>query len=606
MASYSLIGHFFGELAPYYFYRTVEKPKPLFDTSSGSLLNWVVGLELHLIIAFGCYLLFGVPVFRAYWLTYFIYAILSVFFIAKFFNVKELLCEHFTYNPLTNLSLNGILFFVVTFWIGIGIFSVDHGIKTLWVNNFGDLPMHLGLIMNYVYGEVPLKDYHIFPGEYLSYSVLVDFWSALLLSLYPGLRVLQFIFIFQWSLIWLFSFISLSRNGHKIFPWVVLLSGGTWVQFLANIDLFHLTEGLKGYSHLLIEKGFPVTDLLTSIWIPQRTSLYGLFTLTVGMSAFSEYFLKRKRDERNYRVQSKILFQIGALLAISFLANFHMALVGLLIIGMYVAVKLAMEFKIEKRFVKPFISFVIPALIFTAIAYLQYAGKASMIKFVSGWMIKPESDFLMHFVQLWISNITFLILPITYFLFRIPRKLSGILIFIFILGNFISLSDWPWDNYKLFIGLFVSLLISAGSRYRPRESVALLLFISIAPGIYEACKVFILDKEQYIYSDIDVFRAGELQVNTPKNAIIAGKPSHVSPITLAGRKIYYGYPGWLGSHNIDEGSRGAINSNAQELLKCKETHQNCPDFVMVGLISKDDLENMGFLKTALPYLYKVP
>ncbi len=610
MTCYGVFGHFWGELVSCLLSKKVQNPPSLFNSSEESLLNWVVGLEIHLLISFGLYILFGIPVLNAYWLSFAICLLLPIFFIPRLVKPKAAFEGFFNLSSFKSLTLNGVLFFYIIFWIGITIFSYSGEIKTLWVNNYGDLPIHLGLIFNYIYGPTPLREYHIFPGEYLSYSVLPDFWSALLLSSFPSMRILKVVFVLQWTIIWLFSLISLSKNGHKIFPWVVLLGGGTLAQFLANIDLYHLSDGLKGYSHSLIDKGFPVADLLSCIWIPQRTSLYGLFTLAVGMSAFSKYYMRRSREDCDCYSRSKLMFKLATLFGISFLANFHMALVACLIIGFYLLYDVffnPISYLKLNKYSLPLLSFILPSTIFVTIGYLHYSGKSNMVKFVSGWMLGEQQTFF-ALSKMWSINFTILLLPIVYFMYHLPRRMIVILISLFILGNYVSLSNWNWDNYKLFIGLFVSLLIMAGSRCRPKDSIGLILFLSICPGIYEFSRIFLVDEENPIYSIELVKQSEQIRLNTPNTAIIAGDPIHNSPILLAGRVMYYGYPGWLVSHGIlGEAERAAINQSVTAILNCKQSPGVCPDYVLAGgPLNKEELARLGFLNTGMFGLYKVP
>lgn len=606
-AAYGFIGYFIGALPRILTGKPLSQIDGILSSSAKSILSWVLGLEIHLISSFAFYIYFEQPVFKSYWYTLILILSTATFVLSRKNHLIQSLRNYFSLKDFPKLSLNGILFFTVTFWIGITIFSIGDGVKTFWANNYGDIAIHFGLIMNYIHGAIPLREYHIFPGEYLSYSVLVDFWSALLISASPSLLNLHAVFVLQWTLIWLITFCSLSRYGHKVFPWIVLLGGGTWIQFLSNVDLYSYQEGLKGYSHILIDKGFSVTNLLACIWIPQRTSLYGLLTLVVGLAAFGELFLKRNRIDSNYDDKNSVLFQIGALYGISLLANFHMALVGGFIVGTYVTVEAIYDILERKRFKVYPVMFALSIFFFTYFAYRHYSGKESMISFADGWMNSTEEEVLSYTLNFWLLNLTILILPILYFLFNLQRTLLVCITALFLFGNFVSLSSWEWDNYKLFIGIFVSLLMLSTYRTRPSEMIEILLVLSIFPGIFETGKSISHDSESVIYSKDDISNAEKIRSNTPKNSIIAGAPNHNTSISLAGRKIYYGYAGWLDSHNINSGDRDSINSSINEIKNCKVSENgNCPDYVTSELFSKKELISAGFIEVIPSFLYSVP
>jgi hypothetical protein len=605
--SYGIFGYAFGSIANIFSKNTGYAIEGILNLAPKNILSWVLGLELHLLLSFGMYQCLGMPVFSAFWCSFVILLSISLLILQYMKALMPSISSHFSFKNSPKFTLNGVIFFTITFWIGITIFSVGDGIKTFWANNYGDIAIHFGLIMNYIHGAVPLRDYHIFPGEYLSYSVLVDFWSALLLSASPTLRNMHIVFVIQWTLIWMLSYVSLNRFGHKVFPWIVLLGGGTWIQFLSNVDLFHYTSGLKGYSHILIDKGFGVTNLLACIWIPQRTTLYGLLTLTVGLSAFGDLYLKRSRNILDTKSNVGSLFQLGALFGISFFANFHMALVGGVIIAFYLLLNSLRETLDSKKLYLSSVYFYITLLFFSYFAYRHYSGKEGMITFANGWMNTDDQEIFSYLIKFWSLNLTILIIPILYFLSRLNLTLIITFIGLFLFGNFVSLSSWEWDNYKLFIGLFVSILILSGYRTRPRELIEIMLILSIFPGMYETGKSVTFDKESVIYSPDDLYKAEQMRANTPKNAIIAGAPDHNSPISMAGRKIFYGYAGWLDSHNIEGDERQEMNSDFQLLKECsKKPLEICPDYVLDDNFHRDDLVENGFIQTAVPFLFKVP
>jgi hypothetical protein len=76
---------------------------------------------------------------------------------------------------------------------------------------------------------------------------------------------------------------------------------------------------------------------------------------------------------------------------------------------------------------------------------------------------------------------------------------------------------------------------------------------------------------------------------------------------MAGRKIFYGYAGWLDSHNIEGDERQEMNSDFQLLKECsKKPLEICPDYVLDDNFHRDDLVENGFIQTAVPFLFKVP
>ena len=81
--------------------------------------------------------------------------------------------------------LNLCLWLAAILFLGLSLIDVADGIRTPWTNNFGDFAFHMGMMSSFAFGGNIPPEYHIFPGERLSYPFLHNYWTALLWRVTP-------------------------------------------------------------------------------------------------------------------------------------------------------------------------------------------------------------------------------------------------------------------------------------------------------------------------------------------------------------------------------------------------------------------------------------
>jgi hypothetical protein len=573
-------------------------PEQLRESDTFRVLFWTAGLLFHCVLSW-CLVYCGIPLVYAYTFSF------AILFSACIRSTPSVLRFQWRNLIPRSLDISFVSFFSVVLVLGISIFDADNGIRTIWVNNYGDLPFHLGMIANMTFSGGTLGEYHIYPGERLSYPFLINFWTALLWSFSSGWKELSFIFMFQWVCIWTAVFFLLRKGVYGILPWVMLFSGGTIPVLLSQFGVE--VSGLDGgYSHAYLHKGYPLSVFLTTIWITQRTSLLGVLIGLVCLGSFFE-LLKALRSQvsangrgaEHYWMYALILF-LSCILSFGLLCHFHIvALVGGYLVCLMCLLSL---FSARRKWYRIMASvFIVSGLVFASPVLFFYASKSGMIQLTSGWMSSSQAipflDFFSSFLfyaglpeagirlfAMWIVNLG--VWSIIAALILIHAGMISALPFVvfFIVLNFVQLSIWDWDMIKAFIGLFV-ILISL-QRHLGRTSFLLYtcFLVSIAPAAYETFLVWSRGVYSQVYSSGDLHLAESIRHATPPGVIIAGMPDHNTVITLSGRKIYTGYDGWLATHGIDYSERSRKNKNIQAIIRCRKELQDdasagvCPEF----------------------------
>jgi hypothetical protein len=510
---------------------------------------------------------------------------------------------------LQRFSLNFALWFFIVLALGISVLDTTKAFETYWVNAYGDQAFHMGMISSFTFGENFPPQNHLLPGELLSYPFLVNVWAASLWWPNPNLKTLSFVFLFQWLCIWIPVYFLFKGNKITLLPWVILFAGGS---------LAHLGQhSAKG-----IAQSYPWSVFLTTIWVPQRSALFGLLGISTLISAFHRYQLDPSKEF--------YLLWCGLLAALMPLVHTHMLLVSAAYIGLVIV------FVFHKKCLRPLVIFVAPAL-FSLHALYWLLGKESIFSFAVGWYPWTNSTDLLSrlagSIKMWIFNgghvliVVIALLISGYFQKKsaalknqesITANLCAIST-LFILGNFFIIAIWEWDQIKIFASIFLQLILLYAHAYETpdRLRLHLLLLILMIPAFAEMSLILRENRSYTVYSQDDWSKAQEIVKETDPSAIILGSPDHNSLITLTGRRIFLGFPGTLHSHGSKYQDREIILTSLTQAVNCslqfafKERKELCPTHL---LWAHNEIKKWGVIDkksalrlepTNLSYLYRI-
>jgi hypothetical protein len=471
------------------------------------------------------------------------------------------------------VSKEYLLWLVVVAALGCTIIKVDGGIGSLWENNGSDLAFHLGIISSFTLGDNFPPQYTIFPGETLSYSFLINLWTAEWWWIEPSYSKLPLIFWSQWFVLW--ALIPKLLLPSRIAPWLLLFGGGSIFNFLYT-------------SQELIGKNLPWSVFISTIWVPQRSAMFGI---AVILSALRLYICGDKK-ERGFLDGRFVLS--GLLLGLSILVHAHLVATCAMFIVILQAVKVVEEWRAHSGIneLGGFLSFCF-GLVSAFFTLPLLAGKEGMVGPMAGWVtgeVVMETASMRIFPAsfMWLESIPQILALVLLIFFQNKfRKELFVITAMFLVGNFIRLSVWPWDQIKLFLGLYVILVFLLSlSIFRLRFLNVIIVSLLVSPAIWESAREIIKGGWSLIYSPSHIDAAMQLNKLLPKRAIVVADSSAFSVVTLAGRFLYKGYDGTLWSHGIKKASivsRAHFQSDLGALGKCMYREKQmaiCPGFLL--------------------------
>lgn len=381
-------------------------------------------------------------------------------------------------------------------------------------------------------------------------------------------------------------------------------------------------SALGPWAHDLIDHGLPWTPFLTTIWVCQRPAVLGAAVLLVAMAQLhrGEFASTAESGGEQKSERSWHMFLAGALLGLGPLAHAHLIISGVLYAGCLFFVSLVLEAPDKRKArLRDYALFAFAGL--PGLMFLPWLlGKSGITQISGAWMqgeLYQQQGLLAAWkagLELWWVNArVWLVVVVLYVGLTRRFRLGVVFLLLFAFGNIVQLAVWNWDQLKFFVGLFlITLSWFAASKERVAWRLHWVMLLATIPAIAEVW-VSVLKYERFtVYSVEDIQLAEKIRALTPPSAIIAANPLHNSPITLTGRKLYYGYEGTLHSHGLDYLGRRQIQLELDRVEQCKakEAGAICPDYLLWTSKEqeywKKPTPGSGALPTSLPELFRLP
>lgn len=467
------------------------------------------------------------------------------------------------------------------------------GLYTGIINAYGDIGWHTALITELAqFKTLPIQD-PIFAGTNLTYPFLANAVSSAMTILgsslaasvdIPAILLIPIIIV----LLYHFGRIYGGTRAAGVLVMLLFLFGGAtfgWTRIVADISqnstsLVHFFTHLpnRDYSGVGGDiEGYDFLNPVTSLLLPQRAMLFGLPIVLCVLILLSPSIIKKKHAP-----------MIAGILA-GMLPLFHAHACIALAIGIIALCITTPNKKYWIRFFVPALILGIPELFFYTHGS---AGSGSFFRFEPGWM-KGN----INFFTFWIQN-TGIIIPASIFALcmkTFPKPSKSLLLagsFLFITANLFLFAPWAWDNFKLLVFWYLFALPGVAwacirlwnshPTYLIRPIITIILFIQIFSGALDIWKLALPTATTWQEWDSKaVLFAQYIQEFVPVHTPIATASVHNSPVVLAGRLLYLGYPAHVWSH-------GVLPWTRQEEIKlfysgASQTINNeTPTFIVVG------------------------
>jgi hypothetical protein len=454
--------------------------------------------------------------------------------------------------PVTGWAWAPVIIFVLFslrafLWL---VFRDDGSIKVLSPNNLGDLALHLTYIEHIASGAAFWPQNPIYSGGSLTYPIGVDLINSLLLLV--GLDVLR-------GLIWV-GLIGCLCTGIALWRWG---GGFALAGFLFNGGLFGFayfgTGQIADYQSDMAWKSIPL-----ALFITQRGFL---FALPAGLLLLTSWRARLFQGGASPRT----LPRWGEILLYTTMPIFHLhtflflsLLLGIWFV-LYPAARRHLALLVGVAF--------LPATVLVLLVTGMLRG-ASMLGWKIGWM-QSDPAFLQFLEEnlgalpsivsmplFWILNFGILPLLVGWLCLLLARKMSAVTeaafvfpaVGTFLVCCFVKFAPWEWDNTKLMIWSYLTVLPFLWSEIISRWTLPLRAaacaalftsgFISLIGG---------LDSRQTgheiaIRRDLDQVR--KAVAGMPIADRFIGWPTYNHPLLLVGRPMALGYPGHVWSHGL--------------------------------------------------------
>ncbi|HHT9136270.1 MAG TPA: PA14 domain-containing protein [Candidatus Wunengus sp. YC60] len=555
----------------------------------------VIGLGLQTWIVYLFSLLWGISGKSIYISSILLVVFCSVILVVEWASFKENILNEileikndFLLNRVSYFAHIAVFsFFTTIFWRFFyrTIIWKKDGMYIGLPNNYGDLPLHLGYITSFVWGNnIPPQD-PSFAGEKLVYPFLSDFLSAIFLKLGLDFRDVLFIpglllTVAFYGILYYFTYrLTKKRFAAIIATFIFFFSGGFGFYYFFH-DLANTSHNTWSFLMNIPRDYTKITSLnyhwitpLTCLNVPQRPFLFG-FPIT--MLIFS--LLYTGIEHKKWR---EFLFA-GILAGVLPFFHSHSFLAMLM-----VTIPLGLIFWDWRKW----FLFFMPAFILSLPQVLYFSGHiggGSFFKPSFGWVAGKE-----NFLWFWLKN-TSLFWPLiivgftTIFVFRKGtehRALTRLglyslpFLILFLLPNLVLFAPWNWDNIKILIYWFLGTT--------PVAALALTcLYENKRFRILSRAGFFIITFVLTIAGGIDVFRyaiapisgwkefsaeevklAKRISIETPPDAVFLTAPIFNHPVFLSGRKTLMGYPAHIWSHGYCDANRR--EQDVQKMLQGK-------------------------------------
>lgn len=446
--------------------------------------------------------------------------------------------------------------------------------------SWSDFASHIPLIRSFSLGSNFPPEFPLFPGEHIKYHFIFYFivgnlekiglpigWALNIPSIIGFMFLIYMIFllskqVFKSKIVALMSVIFFLFNSSLSFIYFFKrypISSTTISDIIKNPDFLSFAPYGDG--------------IITAFWNLNIYTNQRHLALAFGLSLLIIYFVLKPVFTKQ-KVNYKIFITLGIILGMSF--YFHLA--ALLMTAFVLSIFVIVFPKIRK-------STILLLSIAIAISLPQYLyltdakGFSPVISF--GYLTYIDFS-LNKFLEFWVYNLglsTVLIILGVIFSDKNQRKLFAAFFFIFIIGNTVQFSIEMAANHKFFnYFILVGNMFSAFALYTIwkkknvfKPIVIILFFFMILGGIIDFFPLY--NDRKIATSDYKNNPASTWIIeNTPKDAVFLNTSYLFDPASLAGRKIYYGWPYFAWSQGYNTSQR---DENFKQILGATQKDSAC-------------------------------
>ena len=512
--------------------------------------------------------------------------------------------------------------FVFSSWLMWHTFSYQNNTFYIATKVWSDFAAHLPLIRSFSWGQNFPPQYPLFPGSFIHYHflfyALVGFLEKFGLTISWALNLPSSLAF--WGLILAIYLLAklLFKNRFVSFLSVILFLFNGSLSFLEFFKLhpISLKTPIEIFRNNIFSSFGPYDGKIVSafwnlnIYTNQRhlALAFGLILLTLIL------FLKPLKQNRKITFRRAIL--LGLLIGLMPFLHSAVFIMALIVFG---SLLLLCQNQRKPLFTLLIIAFVLGT---PQIFLMQPGGAESNFRFHLGYLA-PNHLTPLSFINYWFLNLglSLFLIPLGFFKANsLAKKVFLAFLPLFLIGNLFQFSPEIAANHKFFnLFLIVGNIFVAYFIYLVWQkkiwgkimALGLIFFLTLS-GIIDFFPIkndslFIIDDAP---KNPDILWIKE---NTPPQSIFLNSSYLYNPASLAGRKIFLGWPYFAWSAGYDTQKRedlrkeilNANNKNKNQI--CQLLKQNNLIFVSLAKINEDGFTpNLAFWQNNFLKVYNNP
>lgn len=498
-------------------------------------------------------------------------------------------------------------------WLMFSTFSYNDGNILISSKAWSDFGSHIPLIRSFSLGDNFPPEYPLFAGPPIKYHFLFYATAGFLEK--TGIRIdyaLNIPSIIGFTLLLLMIYLFAKKIFHSS---AVGILGILFFLFNGSLSFFRFFEkhplSVNSFHEILNNTDFPSfgpydhTSIVSAFWNLNIYTNQRHLAVSFALSLFILYlFLNFEHLSNKKRALFKSML-IGIALGLSFLLNMAVFLMTIVVLfGFFLFLK-------KERI------YILTSLVFTFLVsfplykYFTSVPSTFDITFHIGYLV--ENLNIQSFLNYWIQNLglhLFLIPLALIVASRFQRKIFFSFLTLFIVGNIIQFSPEIAANHKffnyfivvgaMFSAYFLSYLWNKRKVFKP--VVMILIFFLTFSGIIDFfpiandSKIALADK-----NDPDV---QWIINNTPSDSVFLNTDYFMDKASVAGRKIFLGWPYFAWSQGYDTDSRDSLRKimlNSDNYSQfCKNANEHDLDFAE---INETEITNFSFFESNFDKVY---
>ncbi|RJQ35878.1 hypothetical protein C4559_05970 [Candidatus Microgenomates bacterium] len=510
-----------------------------------------------------------------------------------------------------------IIIFSIIFslWLMFSSFSYNNGSILISTKAWSDFASHVPLIRSFSFGDNFPPQYPIFPGEQIRYHFL--FYAIVGLLEKTGLRIDYALNIPSalsfGTLLIIIYFLAKSIFKNKaigILSVVFFLfnSSFSFLEFLKTHPL-----SLNAIGDIFINSSFPSFGpydgkIVSAFWNLNIYTNQRHLALPLAFLFLIVFFIT-KGEEKKKTFPLFLIIIFGLVIGI---LPFSHSSIFIMVYAVFGILFLLFKHQRKRIFLMLFIGGLIslPRVMFLK----ETASYTPHLQI--GYLISSNFNFL-NFFNYWFMNLglSFILIPIGVILSsNFQRKIFLSFFSLFLIANLVQLSPEIAGNHKFLNAfLIVGNMFSAFVIFKLWKTnllakfiVPIILFFLILSGIID---FFPIKNDNFI--PIDDYKISPdikwIMDNTPKNSVFLNSSYLYNPASLAGRKIFLGWPYFAWSLGYDTQQRDTLRKNLFDPKNlsffCNNIKKYNLKYAIIENQNNDFTVNSNFFEKEFPKIY---